>query len=96
MSEILPPVVRTLTANVIEKTAEGYDFNGCDSRYASHCNCESWTPVHCSLCDQEIQDGQLIHTITMPTNPYFDMLSMDQEWEETTWHVNCDDHEGED
>lgn len=42
------------------RIAKGFDFRGCDSHNPSNCSCETWTPVTCPECGEDIEDGQRI------------------------------------
>lgn len=91
MSE--PRVIRTFTADVIEYVADGFNFTGCTDRNPDYCACGEDSEVTCNVCDEPIEDGQLIQSITYPGNPYFDAYSPDQHWEHEYWHTVCPEDE---
>ena len=78
--------VRTVVSLV--DVMRGSDFPGCDnwSGPADTCTCETWRPIECQTCRQDVVDGQ----------EYVDVWcwwaaegSDDLEFESETHHADC-------
>ncbi|WP_234551477.1 hypothetical protein [Rhodococcus qingshengii] len=64
-------------------------FSGCTDRNPDVCACGQDTGAQCDICEQDIEDGQMIQTLTRSTYPYLPSHHRDQEWEHYIWHVDC-------
>ncbi|MFF8327854.1 hypothetical protein ACH49M_21405 [Rhodococcus qingshengii] len=64
-------------------------FGGCTDRNPDVCACGQDTGAQCDMCEQDIEDGQMIQTLTRSTYPYLPSHHRDQEWEHYIWHVDC-------
>ncbi|MGE2714216.1 hypothetical protein ACQI4L_09175 [Mycolicibacterium litorale] len=70
-------------------TAEHFGFNGCDRQDPDTCNCATWSPQICPLCDKEIVDGEDILIVTRDV-PYLVEDDELQEYDRYIWHRACD------
>ncbi|MGR6028987.1 hypothetical protein ACS7JX_19065 [Rhodococcus erythropolis] len=64
-------------------------FGGCTDRNPDVCACGQDTGAQCDICEQDIEDGESIQTLTRSTYPYLPSHHRDQEWEHYIWHVDC-------
>lgn len=69
--------------------AKGFDFVGCTDQDPYRCECNTWRPEICPLCDKEIVNGEELFMVTRDT-PY--LLEDDplQEYDHYFWHRACD------
>jgi hypothetical protein len=77
-------------------TIEGTAFPGCTNNNPDLCACETWQPIECVACDQEIVDGTQAYTLATPEFPFLGDSHPDQEWSTVFWHVTCDERPRED
>lgn len=64
-------------------------FGGCTDRNPDICACGQDTGAQCDICEQDIEDGQMIQTLNRAIHPYLQSHHRDQEWEHYIWHVDC-------
>ncbi len=78
-----------MSEQVITYVAAGFGFVGCDRRDPDSCNCATWTPVICPICEKEIADGQEVIHVTRDI-PYLAEDDPLQEYDHEIWHKACD------
>ncbi len=64
-------------------------FEGCTSRDPDHCACATDSDPICTNCEQEIEAGEMVQSVTWPEFPSVPLDSPEQDWTFHVWHVDC-------
>jgi hypothetical protein len=76
-------------------TLSGTDFRGCTDSNSDNCACETWRPVECSACAEEMHDGEQAFTMRVADLPWLPVVHPEQEFSDFYWHPACDRREQE-
>jgi hypothetical protein len=84
-----PAIAWEIAADPGPVVAEGFDFAGCSDWHgpAGSCACETWRPVLCDRCGEEIHDGQEYGTVE--TLSWTIGSDEDAERDVNFWHTRC-------
>lgn len=78
-----------MSETAMAMVARGFGFNGCTGRDPYTCECYTWAPTECPICEEKILDGQEIIQ-TVRDLPYLMEDDPEQQYDFDIWHKACD------